>query len=94
MAVGSVPLGASHRYLHTCFKSADYKRICHIVAVAYVAHFKAVKVPLVLTYRHKVGKHLARMAKSVRPLIIGIEPYFASASTSDCSKVLIIMPSI
>ena len=32
--------------------------------------------------------------KSVRPLIIGIEPYFASASTSDCSKVLIIMPSI
>ena len=56
-------LGASDRNFHAYLKSTNDKRVCHVVAVAYVAHFQTLEASLELSDGHKVSKHLTRVAE-------------------------------
>ena len=55
--------------------------------------FRPSKLPLCSRIVIKSANTWQGWAKSVRPLMIGMVPFWASASTSDCLYVRIMMPS-
>ena len=61
--IGVVTIGAGDLYVHACFQTTNDQGVCHVVAVANVAHGQTFQCAFVFTDGQEVSHYLTRVAQ-------------------------------